>query len=137
MGAPRTTCLVAVWDEGIYRVRCSMGTNGKCFKHGPHKPHPDDGKPCEPNPQDGYCHTHGVYMEPVTTLEATSQPAQGANGAAGVAGGHSEPQIVSERHVLDDAQVARMAEMQRHINEMAARLAAIAATPGDEREARP
>lgn len=62
--AGRTTCLVAVWDDGIYRTRCSMGTKGRCAKHGPHKPHPDDGRPCQPNPHDGYCHTHGVYVDP-------------------------------------------------------------------------
>jgi hypothetical protein len=60
----RTTCLVAVWDDGIYRVRCSMGTNGVCARHGRHKPHPDDGRECKPNAHDGYCHEHGVYMDP-------------------------------------------------------------------------
>ena len=71
--APRTTCLVAVWDDGIYRTRCSMGTKGRCFKHGPHQPHPIDGRPCEPNPHDDYCHTHGVYMDPYRVIP----PAEG------------------------------------------------------------
>jgi hypothetical protein len=41
-----------------------MGTAGICARHGKHRPHPDDGRACEPNPHDGYCHTHGVYMDP-------------------------------------------------------------------------
>lgn len=57
-----TTCLVAVWDDGIYRTRCGMGAAGVCARHGKHEPHPNDGRPCEPNPNDRYCHTHGVYM---------------------------------------------------------------------------
>lgn len=61
--APRSTCLVPVWD-GPYRSRCSMGTKGVCAKHGPHEPHPEDGRACEPNPHDGFCHTHAVYMDP-------------------------------------------------------------------------
>lgn len=61
--ATSTTCLVAVWDDGAYRVRCSMGIAGVCAKHGKHAPHPDDGRPCDPM-EDGYCRTHGVYVEP-------------------------------------------------------------------------
>jgi len=64
MSETRTTCLVPVWDDGVYRVRCSMGTKGVCGKHGHHKPHPDDGRECRPNPHDGYCHEHCVYMDP-------------------------------------------------------------------------
>lgn len=56
-----STCLAPVWD-GPYRMRCSVGTKGVCAKHGPHQPHPKDGRACEPNPHDGYCHTHGVYV---------------------------------------------------------------------------
>lgn len=67
--AERTTCLVPVWDDGVYRVRCGMGTEGVCARHGKHEPHPDDGRPCDPNPHDGYCHTHGVYMPPPSTGE--------------------------------------------------------------------
>jgi hypothetical protein len=57
-----TTCLVPIWD-GPYRMRCSQGTAGVCARHGAHKPHPDDGRACETMP-DGYCPTHGVYVEP-------------------------------------------------------------------------
>lgn len=64
MSEQRTTCLIPVWDDGIYRVRCSMGTKGVCARHGKHQPHPNDGKPCKPNAYDGYCHQHGVYMDP-------------------------------------------------------------------------
>lgn len=56
-----TVCLVPVWD-GPYRHRCGLGVNGVCAYHGPHQPHPDDGKPCEPNLHDGFCHQHGVYL---------------------------------------------------------------------------
>lgn len=63
MSEPQTTCLVPVWDDGIYRVRCSMGTKGVCAKHGPHQPHSDDGRACDPM-DDGYCRTHGVYVDP-------------------------------------------------------------------------
>jgi hypothetical protein len=64
MSDRRTTCLVPVWDDGVYRVRCSMGAAGVCAKHGPHSPHPEDGRECEPMAVDGYCRTHGVYMDP-------------------------------------------------------------------------
>lgn len=57
-----TTCLVPVWD-GPYRFRCSMGTAGVCHRHGPHRPHPADGRPCMLM-DDGYCGTHGVYAAP-------------------------------------------------------------------------
>lgn len=63
MAERKTTCLIPVWDDGIYRARCGMGTNGACARHGKHKPHPEDGQACKPNPHDGYCHTHGVYMD--------------------------------------------------------------------------
>lgn len=65
-----SVCLVAVWD-GPYRHRCSLGTAGVCAYHGKHQPHPSDGRPCEPNPHDGYCHTHGVYMPPVIAPAST------------------------------------------------------------------
>lgn len=64
-----SACLIAVWD-GPYRFHCSMGSAGVCHRHGPHRPHPSDGRACTPNSHDGYCHTHGVYMEP-TPEEAT------------------------------------------------------------------
>lgn len=64
MSETEATCLVPVWDDGgIYRVRCSMGTKGVCAKHGPHQPHPHDGRPCDLM-DDGYCSTHGVYAAP-------------------------------------------------------------------------
>lgn len=63
MTAPLTTCLVPVWDDGVYRVRCGMGTAGVCARHGRHRPHPDDGRPCDPA-EDGYCRTHALYMDP-------------------------------------------------------------------------
>lgn len=59
----RTTCLVPV-HYGPVRMRCSTGASGVCVYHGAHQPHPDDGRACDPNPHDGFCHTHGVYMDP-------------------------------------------------------------------------
>lgn len=59
----KTTCLVPIWDDGIYRVRCSMGTNGVCARHGKHQPHPSDGRPCD-LAGDGYCCTHHAYADP-------------------------------------------------------------------------
>lgn len=66
----RSTCLEPVWD--LFRMRCSMGTAGVCAVHGKHQPHPSDGRVCEPNPHDGYCHTHGVYMDPYAHAKARS-----------------------------------------------------------------
>lgn len=56
-----STCLIPMWD-GPYRYRCSMGVEGICGRHGPHQPHPDNGKPCKVNPHDGFCHQHAVYV---------------------------------------------------------------------------
>ena len=64
--AHRTVCLVAVWD-GPYRMRCSLGTKGVCAYHGPHQPHPSDGRECDPDER-GYCGTHGVYMDPYRVI---------------------------------------------------------------------
>ncbi|MDE2104778.1 MAG: hypothetical protein KGL39_46505 [Patescibacteria group bacterium] len=58
-----TTCLEPVWMDGVYRVRCGMGAAGVCARHGKHRPHPEDGRACHPM-DDGYCRTHGVYMDP-------------------------------------------------------------------------
>ena len=79
-GDKRTTCLVAVWDDGAFRARCSMGTKGRCARHGEHQPHPDDGLPCDPNPHDGYCHTHGVYMDPYAVSTPTAPEGGGDRG---------------------------------------------------------
>lgn len=68
VSARKTTCLEPTWD-GPYRMRCSTGAKGVCAYHGPHQPHPDDGKPCKPNPHDGYCHEHGVYLDPYATKD--------------------------------------------------------------------
>lgn len=65
----RSVCLVPIWD--LQRFMCGMGTNGKCHRHGAHRPHPDDGRTCDPM-SDGYCSTHGVYMDPRRTV---SRPA--------------------------------------------------------------
>lgn len=57
-----TTCLEPVWD-GPYRMMCGMGGSGICARHGAYRPHPADGRACDPM-DDGYCSTHGVYLGP-------------------------------------------------------------------------
>jgi hypothetical protein len=68
-----TTCLVPVWDDGVYRVRCGMGARGVCARHGKHVPHPADGRACDPM-SDGYCRTHGVYMAPPEKADLGGTP---------------------------------------------------------------
>lgn len=118
---PRTTCLEPVWLDGASRARCGMGTAGRCATHGDHRPHPSDGRVCKPNPSDGYCHTHGVYMAPTSAPCAAPStgdaPTPAENllhdiFAAPVEGGDSAPTRL-ETVEWDDLTPEQRAEVQR------------------------
>lgn len=131
--ALQATCLVPVWD-GPYRMICALGTNGACGKHGPHKPHPSDGRPCAPM-GDGYCSTHGVYMEPDRAAAGGLSEAERLLSALRGVTWEGEPvataveRIIASRTEVADRKVARVTAAVEALADEWERMAAPRADP--------